>query len=319
MIGIVVLNFNTPYDTIDCVKSIIVTTKCKFKIYIVDNCSSDSSYDILIKEYSGIENVTVIRAHENGGYSYGNNIGIKAALDANCNYILISNPDVIYYDNAIDSLLKTLINNSKIGVVGPSCASLDEDESQLFRKVYNNTLYFFSKKPLYYLQRKMNFFRTEFNYTKINDNDVFIFEGMVRGCCFMLSSDLFCKIDLFDENIFLYCEEWILAKKLMTLGYKSACAFESKILHKEARSTKSHGKGFQSYHLYLSSFYYLKNYNKTSRFLLILIYVMNIASFSLKSVFDASYRKFLIKLVNKNFNLLINDRNINNETNKINM
>jgi len=295
-IGIVILNYNTFDDVIVCVESVMKTIKTDYLIYIVDNCSKDDSYIKLLDSFNGNEKIMVMLSDYNGGYSYGNNIGIRQAINDGCNYILIANPDIVFYQNCIDRLLYSLKSDSKIGVVGPSTPSLDQEESQLLRKVYTPKVYFFSKKPFTSLSKIFKSLKTEYEYPKSSD-ELYIFEGMVRGCCFLISSKLFSELELLDDNVFLYSEEWILAKKLRDT-YKY-CAFDprAKALHKEATSTTKVGSGFQSFHLYLSAFYYLKYYNECKKGFLFFLYIQNILSYFIKSFRNESYRILLPKFI----------------------
>ena len=297
MLGIIILNYNTFEDVLETIKSIKESTNVSYKIYVVDNCSSDGSYDKLYQHYIDDNEVKVINTNYNGGYSYGNNVGIKEACKDRCDYLLISNPDVVYYDKSIDTMLESLKSNNKIGVIGPSTPSLDQEESQLLRKVYTPKVYFFSKKPFLYLARVFKSLRTEYDYPSPKRKKPFLFKGMVRGCCFIISKDLFKKMAFFDDNIFLYSEEWIIAKKLSDKGYYCAYEPNSKALHKEATSTKQVGTGFQSFHLYLSSFYYMKRYTRCSILYLFFMFVQNIVSYTIKAVMDRSYRKLYKKFL----------------------
>ncbi len=291
MIGIIILNYNTPYDVIKCIKSIRNTTIAEYKIYVVDNKSTDESFAVLSNVFNRDNQVIVIQTDYNGGYSYGNNFGIKAAVRDNCDYILISNPDVVYYDGCIDTLLNTLASDEKIGVVGPSTPSLDQAESQLLRKVYTPKIYFYTKKPFRIITKFKKSLRSEYTYPKETDKP-FLFFGMVRGCCFMMRTNIFEKIGFFDDNVFLYSEEWILAKKLSDLNLYCAYEPRAKAMHQEATSTKKvGGSGFQSFHLYLSAFYYLKYYSGCGKFLLFITKVQNCLNYGIKAIFDKSYRK----------------------------
>lgn len=310
MVGIVILNFNTFDDTRECIESIKKTTKCHFHIYVVDNASTDNSADELKRRYNGESNITLIFNDINGGYSFGNNIGIKAAICDGCDYILISNPDIIFYQGAIDVLLADIQNDQLIGAIGPSTRSLDQEESQLLRKTYNLKLYLFSKKPLRYFSKLNSNLRTELPYPSKADRMPFLFHGMVRGCCFIMRSEVFQQIGLFDDNVFLYSEEWIIAHKLEQL--KLFCAYDNraKVLHKEATSTQKAGTGFQSYHLYLSAFYYAKKYLKVNRAVQYLLYEQNVMNYRFKACRDKSYRKLLKPFIAASKQLLNTDKKI---------
>lgn len=295
MIGIVILNYNTAEDTVECVESIISTCKLEYHIYIVDNQSTDDSYEKIKQRYNQTDGITILQSDINGGYSYGNNIGIKKALEDECDYLLISNPDIVFSDGAIELLYDDITLNQQIGVIGPSTPSLDQPESQLLRKVYTPGLYLCSKKPFLYLSRVFHNLKTEYDYPVEGYQYPFLFKGMVRGCCFLISSKLFVDIGLFDDNVFLYSEEWIIARKIAERGY--LCAFEGnvKALHKEATSTRKKGTAFQSYHLYLSAFYYLQEYCKCGKIILLFFYLQNNVNYTLKAIMHKDYRKNLTK------------------------
>ena len=305
MLGIIILNYNTSDDVIESVKSINSSTHIPYSIYIVDNNSTDDSYEKLSLCFRDEKGIKVIPSDYNGGYSYGNNVGIKCAVEDGCDYLLISNPDVIYYDKSIDIMMESIQKSKRIGAIGPSTPSLDQDESQLLRKVYTPKVYFFSKKPFLYLSKVFKSLRTEYNYPKKPSRRPYLFKGMVRGCSFIISSELFKQIGFFDDNVFLYSEEWIIAKKITDKGYY--CAFQSnaKALHKEATSTKQVGTGFQSFHLYLSSFYYLKKYSGCSGLYLLFAFLQNIISYSMKAVMNSSYRKLYRKFIASQFQLFL--------------
>ena len=309
MIGIVILNYNTAEDVVECVQSIRKTTNCQYRIYVVDNRSTDGSMEILQTNFHDQADVVLLEADFNGGYSYGNNIGIKRAFDDGCDYILISNPDVIYYENSIDILYNDLVSNRNLGVVGPSTPSLDQDESQLLRKVYTPKVYLFSKKPFRSFSKVFKSLKTEYPYPENTEEMPYLFRGMVRGCSFLISSELMRNIGLFDDNVFLYSEEWILAKKIADKNLMCGYDRRAKALHKEATSTSQSGTGFQSYHLYLSSFYYLKNYTDCKKSALYFFYMQNIVNYTVKSLRNRSYSKLLGRFCKTQTDLLLGKSN----------
>ncbi|MDD3999771.1 MAG: glycosyltransferase, partial [Bacilli bacterium] len=80
MVGIIILNYNSAEDTIKCIASIEKFTKISYKIYIVEGASKDNSFNILSDFFSGNNKIKIIQTKYNGGYSYGNNLGVKMAI-----------------------------------------------------------------------------------------------------------------------------------------------------------------------------------------------------------------------------------------------
>ena len=104
MVGIVILNYNSWADTVACVDSIHeAEKKLEFRIYLVDNCSPVRPEPGVLESLDK-RGVIFIQNERNAGYSAGNNIGIKRALEDGCEEVLISNSDVRYETGSISEL-----------------------------------------------------------------------------------------------------------------------------------------------------------------------------------------------------------------------
>lgn len=206
-IGIVILNYNCSDDTMQCMSVIMNSIKnLSYKMFIIDNCSNSAEKNKL----SNIDNkrVEIIYAPRNGGYSYGNNIGIKKAMDIGCKNILIVNPDIIIFTEAIEYLNNMLNSSEQILLVGPKIvdANLNVDRyAQRFKK-HTLKMCYMLKYPL----SKINIgscISEYFNNNRNFDENVEIFT--TSGCCVMFSRKYFEKFGLFDESFFMFSEEVI--------------------------------------------------------------------------------------------------------------
>ena len=119
MVGIVILNYNSWADTVACVDSIHeAEKKLEFRIYLVDNCSPVRPEPGVLESLDK-RGVIFIQNERNAGYSAGNNIGIKRALEDGCEEVLISNSDVRYETGSISELQTYLQDHPDVGIVGP--------------------------------------------------------------------------------------------------------------------------------------------------------------------------------------------------------
>ncbi len=118
-VGIVVLNFNGRADTIDCLASLEKLTgkEAEALIYVVDNNSHDKSVEDIREKFPKIE---VIANNENLGFSGGNNVGIKKALQTEVDWVLLLNNDTIVEPNFLDELIKFGRTHPKAGILGPT-------------------------------------------------------------------------------------------------------------------------------------------------------------------------------------------------------
>lgn len=264
MIGIVILNYNSWELTIDCVESILQSSnedKDEIKIYIVDN-QSTSPMPQLFKEMLKKSNIKYIVARENKGYSAGNNLGIKEAINDKCAYIMISNSDVIFHPHSISTLKKHLKNNRDVGIVGPKIYLPDNtiQDIDMLVKTTLNAKYknIFKKTPFRYLIPK------SYEFSKDKNNLTESFEvHSVSGCCFMMNSDAFEYLYPLDETPFLYEEEVIIGIKMEELGLKTMYVIEAEITHFHGKTTQDL-KAFSYIEFVRSEIYYLREYMRNS-------------------------------------------------------
>ena len=81
-IAFVVLHYNVPEVTRQCVDSIrTLQGNKKKKIVIVDNASPDGSGVLLEKEYAQDEDIKVLVSERNEGFARGNNRGYHYARE----------------------------------------------------------------------------------------------------------------------------------------------------------------------------------------------------------------------------------------------
>lgn len=114
---LIVLNYND-YETTKTFIDNIQNYKSINNIIIVDNCSNDGSYEKLLKYSSN--KIHIIKSDINKGYSCGNNIGIKYAIkNLNCEFIIISNPDVYFSEDVIYKMMNVYEEYDNIGIVAP--------------------------------------------------------------------------------------------------------------------------------------------------------------------------------------------------------
>lgn len=256
MVGIVILNYNCAKLSIECIENIRANTALKYKIYLVDNNSVDDSFSVLKNYADGFSDTTLIQAEKNGGYSYGNNLGIKVALEDECENLVIINPDVVVEKNAIDIMIDTLNKNENVAVVGPKV--ITNGKPLIYaKKGITLKQYLWTRKPLAFL----NFNRTNKKlHYKLNLDATAVFDGMVGGCCFAIKSSVMAEIGLFDDNMFLYFEEDALWSRFSRLNYLSAIEPNAVVYHMHSGTIGDMKKPFACRCREYSAIYYLKTY-----------------------------------------------------------
>lgn len=210
-LALVVLNYNSYAMTIKCVDQLL-SFSAGFHIVIVDNMSTDESYNKLV-EYYDTFNVDVIETNYNGGYSAGNNVGIHfAEKKYSVKYVAIVNPDVIIPSlNVIKELVVTLENDDRCAITGGS---------PIDREGVINPEHAAWKIPSMYefIISKSIFYRKK-NKTKTTNTCRNIQVDCVAGCFFIIKIEALRAINYMDEDLFMYDEEILLGFKLKNKGY----------------------------------------------------------------------------------------------------
>ena len=120
LLNIIIVNYRTPKLVIDCLHSLVPEVeKHTTVITVVDNSSGDDSLHKINKaigENKWSSLVKVIESPDNGGFSAGNNIGIKS-VEADA-YLLL-NSDTIVRPGAINSLLQAMEAYPDVGLFSP--------------------------------------------------------------------------------------------------------------------------------------------------------------------------------------------------------
>lgn len=116
LVAIILVNWNSYRDTLECVDSIKESTYKNIKIVVVDNGSVDGSVEYLKKRSNEYQ---LILSQENTGFTGGNNLGISCALSLRADYIFLLNNDTLIESSAIEKLVYSALNDTAIGVVTP--------------------------------------------------------------------------------------------------------------------------------------------------------------------------------------------------------
>jgi len=246
------------------------------KIIVVDNCSTDDSFE-KIKAINS-EKVELISSLKNGGYSYGNNFGVKYVND---NYIvdkiIICNPDVIFKEDLINEMVRVLEHDSSIaqvtGIMNGTTIRKQNIAWRLpsFKDQITNLIYPF----------KTNSFDKYISSCFSNDKGFYV--DVISGAFFMTRISTFIELGLFDERTFLYGEENILAYKIKLAKKKNFLLRDFSYIHLQEKSInktiKHQTKKFQ--YLNKANFVYNRYYLKLNIFFSVSFYVLYILRYSL--------------------------------------
>lgn len=259
MVDVLTLNYNDADTTIDFVHS-VENYGTIDHILIVDNCSTDDSYQRL-KEMEN-QKIRVIRTDHNGGYGAGNNFGIRYLAQHNwSNYVLQCNPDVIITEKAIYHLARFLHSHPDYAIAAPFMLNkFGKKEMESAFPIPSKWQYILSLDIIY----NKIFHPGIYEELDLCLHD-FIPVGAVAGSLLMLNLSNMIRGGMYDEHIFLYCEEISLAIKLKKSGLKSAILPKETFIHNHSVSiTKTYKSALARRKLLnKSKLYVIKHYYRS--------------------------------------------------------
>ena len=293
-VAVIIVNYNDAEDTKKYVNTI---SKYEIinRIVVVDNLSTTvGTFDKLKKLEN--EKVKVISSDKNGGYDYGNNFGVRylQSINEKYDYIIISNPDIEITETAIKHCLEVIDNDKKIGVIAPRM--FDKENKPIRRSAWKMRTFgldvIHSTRLLEMIFYKI--LRSGEYSTKEYEKELLEVEA-ISGAFFIIRSNVLEEINLLDENVSLFYEEDILAKKLKEKGYKTISLNSEKFIHFESQTIgKTYSYFKKKKELYKSKIYYHKTYNKINIMEHIIFIILQFAR-DIELLIEIPIRKFLGK------------------------
>ena len=217
----VVVNWNQPYPTIKCVRSIEKSENVDVTAIVVDNGSDDDSVKVIREN---CPHALMLESKRNLGFAGGCNMGIRKALALGCDFILLLNNDAVVAPNTVTLLADHLETHSDAGICGAMILYKDQPES---------------------IQIVGGFIDLKTGLPRIvgaGEKDAGRYEAtlefdMVSGCALMAKREIFERVGLFDEKYFCYFEEADLCFRARRSGYKVMAVPQAKVYHELALSS----------------------------------------------------------------------------------
>jgi N-acetylglucosaminyl-diphospho-decaprenol L-rhamnosyltransferase len=129
-IAVVIVTYKCAALTIESLRSVAAersTAGLQIRAVVVDNASGDApAIAVAIETHDWQSWVALVTAPKNGGFAYGNNLGIARAYEDRApSYIYLLNPDAQVRPGAIKSLVSFLESHPQSGIAGSSFENLD--------------------------------------------------------------------------------------------------------------------------------------------------------------------------------------------------
>jgi GT2 family glycosyltransferase len=232
-ISIIIINYNTFTLTSNCIRSVIENTNnTVYEIILADNASTECNADKFLQEFPQI---VLIKSATNGGFAYGNNLGIEKATGE---YILLLNSDTILQEDTISKCVDYIKQQNNAGVLGCRMTYPDgavQCSARRFRSISWELLDLFRFIPLSMPYKK----RSKRMLGKYFRHDEDIECDWVNGAFLLFPKKVLDQLPgkKLDDRFFMYGEDQLWCEQISKLGYKILFYSGSTIIHINSGST----------------------------------------------------------------------------------
>lgn len=234
----VVLNYRTPDLVVDCLRSLEheVTHVGEMRVVVTDNDSADGSVEII---GSAIESnrwdwCVLMPLSHNGGYSAGNNAGIRPYLDAEDapDYVMLLNPDAYVHPGAIGTLLDFMESHRDVGIAGTRVERSDGKQANSAFRFPSAASELVEGCKLGLLTRLL---RNRQLLYDLGDETMKV--DWVTGAAMMIRKEVLVEVGLLDDGYFLYFDEVDFCFRAARAGWPTYYVPASVVTHHQAQAT----------------------------------------------------------------------------------
>ena len=216
----VVLSWNGRDDTLACLQSL--SEVAALTVICVDNGSTDGSIEAIRRDHPSVQ---LIENGANLGFSGGNNVGIRAALDAGAEWVVLINNDATVAPDFVEAFQVAAGAWPLAGALCGKVLFADEPERIWFAGQRFSSLTGYSGRPRGYGKPD----GPEFG-------EVVPIERAV-GAFMAVSSRALAEVGLLDDRLFAYVEDVDWSLRIRAAGFELLFVPGARAWHRVSAST----------------------------------------------------------------------------------
>jgi len=228
---IIIVNWNTRVMLKKCLESIRQNKgSLKIEVIVVDNNSKDDSREMVETLFP---EVNLINSGSNMGFGRANNLGF---LHANTSLVMLLNPDTEVMKGTMEGMVDFMRSNETVGAM--SCkityspgqtetVGTDGEAHTLLLQWFPSpftalfTMLFLSDRMIQKIKK----------YLPYKDPNESGYVSILSGACIMIRREVLKQIGCFDEQFFMYAEDYDLCRRIKDAGWELYYMSEVKIIH----------------------------------------------------------------------------------------
>jgi len=222
LVYVVILTWNHLADTLACLETVQRLTYPRYRLLVVDNASTDGTPATIAARFPEAE---VIVNAANLGFAGGNNVGLRRALEAGADYVLLLNNDTLVAPDMLDELVAAALADSQAGLLSPKMYYADQPDR------------------LWYAGARQQPLTLAAVHTHRGEKDTvgpttrqavdYIFGGAM-----LIRRAVLEEVGLFDPGYFMYYEDLDFCLRVRAAGYRLLYVPRARLWHRVAASTQ---------------------------------------------------------------------------------
>lgn len=233
-----------------------------YDIYVVDNASSDGSFELLQKTFfkeSKNGKIKFIQNSENGGFAQANNLAIKRTSS---DFVLLLNSDTVVVGDCLEKSLNYMQDHCDTGILGCKVLLPDGTLDKACRRSFPKfSVSFYRMTGLSKLFPKSERFGM-YNLTYLDENETYEVD-CVMGAFMLLKNSAIDEVGLLDEKFFMYGEDIDWCYRFKSVGWKIIYYSEAEIIHYKGSSNSKKQNKRMIHEFYRAMYiFYNKHYKE---------------------------------------------------------
>ena len=229
VVGLVTVTYSPGSALQGMLNSLADAYRGEIRVVLADNGSTDGSVETAARR----PGVKLIRTGGNLGYGSAANVGVRA-LDPAIDWVVITNPDIVFASRAIDLLLEGAARHPASGAFGPLITTPDGVVYPSARNLpsvsagVGHALFGWWWPTNPWTRR----------YRLDAQEPAERVAGWLSGSCLLVRRRAFDQVDGFDPSYFMYFEDVDLGDRLARAGWSNIYCPSARVSHEGGHATE---------------------------------------------------------------------------------
>ena len=230
-VSVCIVMYNNGVEILQQAINSVLNSNLNIKLFLIDNSPTD-----VLKRLVTDSRIEYIHNPSNPGFGASHNVAIERAIGLGLKYHFIVNPDIYFEGDVITPMVEYMANDMTIGMMMPQI--LNEDGSvQNLPKLLPSPFSILKRK----IKKPVGAYQKFINKYELREvpKDTIYNAPVLSGCFTLLNLDAVKKVGMYDDQFFMYFEDWDLSRR-MHQHYKTIYFPKVSVVHEyESGANKS--------------------------------------------------------------------------------